>query len=254
MTSLLLTKHDGTIVEFPTAELAQTLAHLVACGSTRCQGQSGVTLLSAGGTGLLLVDTSWHIGRRLVETYTVVSEASFPFGVAFQKVGSMFTLSQALAGAGHATGTVTDLAQVYMAHYSTTGGALTYVAASNLVLDEGSFQRRPAKIRRLLADTTWIQATEGEDDVTMAAGPSLLALATTVATHGGEIEMLRSETAGLEASLATKVEEEAFGAAVAALQAEVAQKASQPALNLTNAEVAQKASQAALDLTNAEVA
>jgi hypothetical protein len=130
MTSLLLTKHDGTIVEFPVAELAQTLAHLVAGGNTRCQGQSGVTLLSAGGTGLLLVDTSWHIGRRLVETYTVVSEASFPFGVAFQQGSSMFTLSQALAGAGHVTGAITDLAQVYMAQYTTTGGALTYVAAS----------------------------------------------------------------------------------------------------------------------------
>ena len=56
--SLLLTKHDGTVVEFPLAELAQALAHLVAGGVTRCQGQSGVTLISAGGTGLLLVDTS----------------------------------------------------------------------------------------------------------------------------------------------------------------------------------------------------
>jgi hypothetical protein len=95
--SLLLTKHDGTVVEFPVAELAQTLAHLVAGGNTRCQGQSGVTLLSAGGTGLLLVDTAWHIGRRLVETYTVVSEASFPHGIAFQQNPSMFTLAQALA-------------------------------------------------------------------------------------------------------------------------------------------------------------
>jgi hypothetical protein len=37
--SLLLTKHDGTIVEFPVAELALTLAHLVAGGNMRCQGQ-----------------------------------------------------------------------------------------------------------------------------------------------------------------------------------------------------------------------
>jgi hypothetical protein len=241
MTSFLLTKHDGTIVEFPVAELAQMLAHLVAVGNTRCQGRSGVTLLSAGGMGLLLVDTSWHIGRRLVETYTVVSEASFPFGVVLQQGSSMFTLSQALAGAGHVTGAITDLAQVYMAQYTTKGGALTYVAASSMVLDEGSFQTRTAKIRRLLADATWIQATEGEDDVVMAAGLSLLALATTVATHGGEIEMLRSETAGMEASLATKVEEEeAFDAAVAAWKAEVAQKADQTALDLTNAAVAMK--------------
>ena len=234
MTSLLLTKHDGTIVEFPLAELAQTLAHLVAGGNTRCQGQSGVTLLSAGGTGLLLVDTSWHIGRRLVETYTVVSEASFPFGVAFQQGSSMFTLAQALAGAGYASA-VTDLASVYMAQYTTTGGALTYMdGSSNLVLDEGSFQTRPAKIRRLLADAIFIQATEGDDDVTMEAGPTLLAM------HEG-VELLQADVAGLEASMTHKVEAEIFEAAVASLVAADATKADQSDLDATNAILATKA-------------
>jgi len=152
MTSLLLTKADGVVVEFPLAELAQALAHLVAGGVTRCQGHSGVTLLSVGGTGLLLVDTSWYIGRRLTETYTVVSEASFPHGVAFQQASSMFTLAQALAGAGFA-GAFTDLAQVYMATYTPAGGAQTYLAPSPLVEDEGVFQTRPAKIRRLASST-----------------------------------------------------------------------------------------------------
>jgi hypothetical protein len=207
--SLLLSKHDGTIVEFPTAELAQALAHLVAGGNTRCQGQSGVTLISAGGTGLLLVDTSWHIGRRLVETFTVVSEASFPFGVAFQQGSSMFTLSQALAGSGYA-GTVDDLESVFMAQYSSSGGPLTYLAPSNLVLDEGSFQTRPAKIRRLLADDTFLQATEGGEDIVMEAGPTLLALAATSATHTDQIELLDSGVAGLEAAMETKVEQAAF--------------------------------------------
>ena len=233
--SLLLTKHDGTVVEFPLAELAQTLAHLVAGGNTRCQGQSGVTLLSAGGTGLLLVDTSWHIGRRLVETYTVVSEASFPFGVAFQQGSAMYTLAQALAGAGFA-GAVDSLASVYMAQYTTTGGALTYLAPSNLVLDEGSFQTRPAKIRRLSADGAYIQATEGEDDVTIEAGPSLLALP-------GEIEALQSEVAGVEASLTSKVEAETFEAAVADLVA----------ADATNA-AAITATQSALDSTDQALA
>jgi hypothetical protein len=246
MTSILLTKHDGTIVEFPVAELAQALAHRVAGGNTRCQGQSGVTLLSAGGTGLLLVDTSWHIGRRLVETYTVVSEASFPYGVAFQQGGSMFTLAQALAGAGYA-GAVTDLASVFMAQYTTTGGALTYIAPSNLVLDEGSFQTRPAKIRRIAADTIYIQATEGEDDVLMEAGPTLLAM------HEG-LELAQADVAGLEASLTSKVDAETFEAAVAALVAADSTKADQAALDATDAVVATKADQAALDATNAVVA
>ena len=80
------------------------------------------------------------------------------------------------------------------------------------MLDEGSFQTRPAKIRRLLADAIFIQATEGDDDVTMEAGPTLLAM------HEG-VELLQADVAGLEASMTHKVDEEVFEAAVASLVA-----------------------------------
>jgi hypothetical protein len=154
--------------------------------------------------------------------------------VAFQQGSSQFTLSQALAGAGYA-GAVDTLASVYMAQYSPSGGPLTYLAPSNLVEDEGLFQTRPAKIRRL-ASSSFIQVTEGEE-VALEAGPALLALASASAAHADQIELLDSGVAGLEASMQTKVEEEAFDAAVAALQGAIALKADQAALNLLGAEV-----------------
>jgi hypothetical protein len=88
----------------------------------------------------------------------------------------------------------------------------------------------------------------------MEAGPALLSLAATSATHAEQIELLDSGVAGLEASMQTKVEEETFGAAVATLGAAVATKAAQSDLDATNAAVATKAAQSDLDATNAAVA
>jgi hypothetical protein len=108
-----------------------------------------------------------------------------------------------------------------------------------LVLDEGSFQTRPAKIRRLEADATYIQATEGAEDVTMGPGPALLALAATSAAHADQIELLDSGLVGVEASMQTKVEEETFDTVIAqleaadvALQAAMATKANQSVLDV----------------------
>jgi hypothetical protein len=201
------------------------------------------------------VDTSWHIGRRLVETYTVVSKASFPFGVAFQQGSSMFTLAQALAGSGYA-GAVDELASVYMAQYTTSGGPLTYLAPSNLVLDEGSFQTRPAKIRRLLADDTFLQATEGPEDILMEAGPTLLAIAATSATHTEQLDLLGSAVAGLEDSMETKVEQAAFGTAISSQEAEVALKADKSSVDLEVArlDAANGALQSAINSTDLALA
>jgi hypothetical protein len=116
-----------------------------------------------------------------------------------------------------------------------------------MVLDEGSFQTRPAKIRRLLADAIYIQATEGDDDVTMEAGPTLL-------TMHESTELLQADVAGLEASMTHKVDAEMFEAAVASLVAADGTKADQSDLDATNAILATKAAQSDLDATNALVA
>jgi hypothetical protein len=78
--------------------------------------------------------------------------------------------------------------------------------------------------------------TEGED-VTMEAGPALLALAASTAAHGEQIELLDSGVAGLEAAMQTLVQEGTYDAAVASLQGAIALKADQSALGLLGTQV-----------------
>ena len=113
---MLFTKHSGVVVDFSDVELAQGLSRLEAGNTRFCAARDDVVFVNTGG-GLLLVDASWHIARRLLEMYVVATNSTFPFQISFVLNSTSFSLSQALLGAGHVTPTITALEQVYMAKY-----------------------------------------------------------------------------------------------------------------------------------------
>ncbi len=107
---MLFTKHSGVVVDFSDVELAQGLSRLEAGNTRFCAARDDVVFVNTGG-GLLLVDASWHIARRLLEMYVVATNSTFPFQISFVLNSTSFSLSQALLGAGHVTPTVTALEQ-----------------------------------------------------------------------------------------------------------------------------------------------
>ncbi len=114
---MLFTKHSGVTVEFSDVELAQALSRLEAGNTRYCLGHDDVALVNTGG-GLLLIDASWQIGRRLLEQYLIGSDSTFPFQIAFSLNSQSYTLAQALSGVGYVGHpVVTELSQVYMARY-----------------------------------------------------------------------------------------------------------------------------------------
>ena len=74
---MLLILHDQRTVEFTTSELAQTLTRLQAQNQSYCLGLYETAHVRVGGA-LLVVDVGWPIGRRLIESYQIGSETTFP--------------------------------------------------------------------------------------------------------------------------------------------------------------------------------
>ena len=79
---MLLTLHSGQQVEFADVELGQILVRLQAQNQSYCLGEHDTAQIRVGG-GLLIVDTAWTIGRRLVEGYQIGSDSTFPYGIKF---------------------------------------------------------------------------------------------------------------------------------------------------------------------------
>ena len=109
---MLLTLHSGQQVEFADVELAQILVRLQAQNQSYCLGEHDTAQIRVGG-GLLIVDTAWTIGRRLVEGYQIGSDSTFPFGIKFTLGQAVHTLYQALAGSGYVGLGQPTLAEVY---------------------------------------------------------------------------------------------------------------------------------------------
>ncbi len=57
---MLFTEHSGVTVDFGDVELAQALARLEAGNTRFCVARDDVVFANTG-TGLLLLDSSWHI-------------------------------------------------------------------------------------------------------------------------------------------------------------------------------------------------
>ncbi len=120
---MLFVKHNNQTVELSEVELAQNLSRLEASNSRYCVGHSDIAYVNTGG-GLLLIDSSWPTGRRLLEQYLIGADSTFPFKITFSLGSTSFTLAQALAGTGYiGFSNITALSQVFMASFG--GSAFT---------------------------------------------------------------------------------------------------------------------------------
>jgi len=105
-----LTLHNGAIVSFTAAELAQSLTRLVNTNQSYCLGIQETAHVRVG-PNLLVMDVGWLVGRKLIEGYAISYDSTFPILIRFTLGQSHYTLNQALAGAGYVgVPSVTDLA------------------------------------------------------------------------------------------------------------------------------------------------
>ena len=113
---MIFTKQNGIVVEFTDVELTQTLLRLEASNLRFCVGRDDVAFVNTGGS-LLLLDSSWQIGRKLLESYLIGSDPTFPFTISFSLGSAAYTLGQALAGVGYVGPAITELSQVFMVQF-----------------------------------------------------------------------------------------------------------------------------------------
>ncbi len=171
---MLFTKHSGVVVEFGDVELAQALARLEAGNTRYCVARDDVVFVNTGG-GLLLLDSSWHIARRLLEMYVVTANTTFQFQISFVLNSASFNWAQALAGAGHVGPTITELGQVYMAKY----GGSAFVGATGAQGAVGADGAQGAQgVQGIVGaqGAQGVQGIVGADGSVGAQGPTGLAL------------------------------------------------------------------------------
>ena len=67
---MIFTKQNGIVVEFSDVELSQTLLRLEASNLRFCLGRDDVAFVNTG-SSLMLIDASWQIGRKWLESYLI---------------------------------------------------------------------------------------------------------------------------------------------------------------------------------------
>ena len=147
-----LTRRNGGLVTFSTAELNTILSALRLSGQARAFNND-VAFMSTE-TGLLLGDTSWNVGLRLAETFDVRQDDTLPFGLAFFADEARYDVHQALAASGYVGSLpLTNLAHAALAFWGSEGRFYVTTAGSgtSLVASEGLFGGLAGRIRSLQA-------------------------------------------------------------------------------------------------------
>ena len=130
----------GGTKSFTAAELALTLAQLTAADQTLCS--SGDIAHVAVGDGILLVDVSYLSNRRLVETFTLKSLPSNPYGIEARQGTVGYTLQEAMLMCG--AGLFATLANIYMELFQVPFGDVDILVPSQLVSYQGVSGSTPA--------------------------------------------------------------------------------------------------------------
>ena len=157
-----LNRYDGTVVVYPTSELAALLTRLIAQGQPSCLGNDDIAIVRVDSVGLLLIDVAWTVGRRLYELYSPVSDSTMPFGLRWTLQGQgAYTLNQALSGPGYVgLVTVPSLSLVHMMLF--TGISLPYLEVGQLVAAQGFVENSPARLMTIAAGSNIALTTAGE--------------------------------------------------------------------------------------------
>lgn len=144
---LLLTRADGTQVSFSDVFLASVLSSMLASGQSYTHRED-VAIMNAG-VGLLLIDTRTSFGWKIAEQFEIVSAPTNAFNIGFVNGAQVLDLNSALAAVGYAGPLpVASLDAVHAAWYAAPAGPYVDLA-SNLVVDGGTFNLEPARLRSL---------------------------------------------------------------------------------------------------------
>ena len=145
----VLTKSDGSSQTFQNSELLTILNGLEAANNTHTEA-SGVAYIRVAPNRLLLLDVTSTLGRRLLEIYNVSYESTNAFGLKWTASNVDYDTQGAVNAAGFGT-TVITLASINAATLYNISGDGVYLAATNLVKSQGSFQNQPAELKALAA-------------------------------------------------------------------------------------------------------
>jgi len=151
----------GGTKSFTAAELSLTLAQLTAADQALCS--SGDVAHVAVGDGLLLVDVAYPSNRRLVETFTLTSLPSNPYGIDALQGMVGYTLQEAMLMCG--AGLFAELRDIYMELFQVPVGAVDVLEASLLVGNTGISGTTPAALKELVG--IGIDITSTDDAVTL---------------------------------------------------------------------------------------
>ena len=158
----------GVTKSFTEAELSLTLAQLTAADQALC---SSVDIAHvAVGDGLLLVDIAYPSNRRLVETLTLKSLPSNPYGIEALQGMVGYTLQEAMLMCG--AGLFAELRDIYMELFQVPIGAVDVLEASLLVSNTGISCTTPAALKELVG--VGIDITSTDDAVTLTVDNSEL--------------------------------------------------------------------------------
>ena len=166
----ILTRKDGSVATWTSAELELMLAHLAAAESAGCENNEDIFFM-ASSPFLLIIDLRWTVKRRLAESFQLQEDRALPFNIRLVSSQRCYNLSEALFASGYSGPVVTDLSVVYMALYESNTQTGTYAqnvgVGASLVKNEG-FGENPAEIKSLVANNG-IQLTETDSEIVIKA-------------------------------------------------------------------------------------
>jgi len=146
------------------------------------------------GAGLLLVDVAYPSSRRLVETFTLKSLASNPFGIEAMQGTSGHTLQEAMLMCG--SGLFAELRDIYMVLFRVPVGSVDVLNASQLVSNTGISGATPATLKELVG--AGIDITSNEDTVTLTADNT--ELSTDIAALRSDVDANTLELSNIDLS------------------------------------------------------
>ena len=146
----VLSRVDGSSLTYTDVELATILTQLQA-GNNQHLVVSSVAFIRLAAMRLLLLDTNALHNRKLIETFAIHYDATNAYNLKFTAANIDFDLNSAFDSVGYNTITpVTSLANIFAATFFQADSS-AYLAAGQLVSNQGTFGTVPGQLKTLAA-------------------------------------------------------------------------------------------------------
>ena len=145
--STVLARSDGSSTTYLNTELSAILVGLEASNNLHVE-QSGVAFRRLSANRLLLHDVNSTLGRKLLETFSVVYDVTFTYGLRWSSNNVDMSTQAAVSAAGHGGTTVINLASIHATTFFVSFPD-TYILPSQLVKNTGVFATTAANLKDL---------------------------------------------------------------------------------------------------------